>query len=742
MERYLKLFLVLIVMSFVGGCNVPTPEVAGTSSSDVDANTSLFISKSDSDPDMYTTSEVITIGESIEVYSMEDSSGAPKGTSVSWVLTGDIGNLTVLSGGKKARFIANKIGVGSIEAQKFGKQISLSIEVAGNPVPVAIPEVVDVLNSGAAVDINLISNDTDANGDDLTIHSIDAAVNGSITNNGDGTVKYTPAVGYFGKEVINYSITDGFNSPVSTSLTINSMGNFSWTGRGGDLNWSNQSNWCGSISDGQCQGDQSITPDDVASFSSVCSDCDVSINEAINIDGISISSDYDATISQNSNVIQIGNSGFIQSGGTFLGSSSNITIDGDLRLLGGSFTSSSGVLRLSQGPSILYNRSPAVFIHNSGTISIDPNESAGCETLAMDIDSDVELVLNELSVRVRDTSGCNGSEQGRLRNLGSAPVVVEADLNVISGALHSGTYHLKSNASFGYTSWSTKSGIGTSRLIFNGLKNQEYDIQASAKAPIFEINNPGFSVSPKSGMGNMTLNSVFLVDGIFNTVASTNIYLRNYYYSSVNIVQTGGTLDLSSNNVFVYGTATCGNVNSYLSSSSGELVLNSLDVISSDIGCNGNLNAVLNIGPSGVRTKGNLNLVDGYLKSGIISVEGDISLSCASPGGSNCFHGGTTSIELDGTGAQAISMASGSALPTGEFLVDKASGDLQLNSNIAFSGSGSGHNLNLKSSTINLNNFNLEDIDGFSQTSGTTITKGTGLFKYEICSAGPCIASD
>jgi hypothetical protein len=41
--------------------------------------------------------------------------------------------------------------------------------------------------------MDVLANDTDVDGDVLTIASLTQGANGSVTDNGDGTVTYTPA---------------------------------------------------------------------------------------------------------------------------------------------------------------------------------------------------------------------------------------------------------------------------------------------------------------------------------------------------------------------------------------------------------------------------------------------------------------------------------------------------------------------------------------------------------------------
>jgi len=57
-----------------------------------------------------------------------------------------------------------------------------------------------------AVRINALGNDTDPDGDQLTITSVGPAAHGTVTNNGDGTLTYTPADGFRGVDTFTYTV--------------------------------------------------------------------------------------------------------------------------------------------------------------------------------------------------------------------------------------------------------------------------------------------------------------------------------------------------------------------------------------------------------------------------------------------------------------------------------------------------------------------------------------------------------
>ncbi len=85
------------------------------------------------------------------------------------------------------------------------------------------PDAVDdtFSTTGDPVICDLLSNDTDPDGDSLTIISVSTPTNGSVTDNGDGTVTYTPNTGYTGTDTFTYTVDDGNGGTDSATVTIN-----------------------------------------------------------------------------------------------------------------------------------------------------------------------------------------------------------------------------------------------------------------------------------------------------------------------------------------------------------------------------------------------------------------------------------------------------------------------------------------------------------------------------------------
>lgn len=70
------------------------------------------------------------------------------------------------------------------------------------------------------ITISVLANDSDAENDPLTIDSFTQGSNGTVSNNGDGTLTYTPAVGFVGSDQFTYTITDGKSGFDTATVTI------------------------------------------------------------------------------------------------------------------------------------------------------------------------------------------------------------------------------------------------------------------------------------------------------------------------------------------------------------------------------------------------------------------------------------------------------------------------------------------------------------------------------------------
>ncbi|SET60767.1 RHS repeat-associated core domain-containing protein [Nitrosomonas marina] len=78
----------------------------------------------------------------------------------------------------------------------------------------------------------VLANDTDTENDSLTASLVDAASDGVVNLNDDGSFSYTPNAGFSGTDTFTYRAFDGtgFSDPATVSITVNSPETFAITG--------------------------------------------------------------------------------------------------------------------------------------------------------------------------------------------------------------------------------------------------------------------------------------------------------------------------------------------------------------------------------------------------------------------------------------------------------------------------------------------------------------------------------
>ena len=68
--------------------------------------------------------------------------------------------------------------------------------------------------------IAVLANDTDLDGDTLTVSGVSAPAHGNATANADGTVTYTPAGNYSGPDTFTYTVSDGHGGTATGTVTV------------------------------------------------------------------------------------------------------------------------------------------------------------------------------------------------------------------------------------------------------------------------------------------------------------------------------------------------------------------------------------------------------------------------------------------------------------------------------------------------------------------------------------------
>jgi parallel beta-helix repeat protein/VCBS repeat-containing protein len=73
---------------------------------------------------------------------------------------------------------------------------------------------------GVPVTVNVRANDSDPDGDPLTVTAVSQGANGSVVINTDGTVTYTPNTGFFGVDSFTYEVSDGQGGTAEGAVTV------------------------------------------------------------------------------------------------------------------------------------------------------------------------------------------------------------------------------------------------------------------------------------------------------------------------------------------------------------------------------------------------------------------------------------------------------------------------------------------------------------------------------------------
>ena len=110
----------------------------------------------------------------------------------------------------------------------------VSVTIAAvNDAPVAVDDSA-FMDAGTAVTITVLANDSDIDGDPLTVVTATQPVNGVVALNLDNSVTYTPTAGFRGSDSFNYTISDGTGGTdtatvfVSTPIHIDAYLDLTW----------------------------------------------------------------------------------------------------------------------------------------------------------------------------------------------------------------------------------------------------------------------------------------------------------------------------------------------------------------------------------------------------------------------------------------------------------------------------------------------------------------------------------
>lgn len=95
---------------------------------------------------------------------------------------------------------------------------TVTVTINGRP-PIANPDAATTI-SGTPVTINVVANDTDPDGDALSIPAVGTAAHGTLTLNANGSVTYTPSAGFVGNDSFTYTLRDATGATATGTVTV------------------------------------------------------------------------------------------------------------------------------------------------------------------------------------------------------------------------------------------------------------------------------------------------------------------------------------------------------------------------------------------------------------------------------------------------------------------------------------------------------------------------------------------
>jgi hypothetical protein len=106
-----------------------------------------------------------------------------------------------------------------VKAMSGHSHYTLDVSVVRNHAPTAVADTT-ATTQGAAVTVNPLANDSDPDGDALSLTNVGAAANGTVAKGSAGAVTYTPAAGFTGSDWFSYTVCDNRTPSACASSTV------------------------------------------------------------------------------------------------------------------------------------------------------------------------------------------------------------------------------------------------------------------------------------------------------------------------------------------------------------------------------------------------------------------------------------------------------------------------------------------------------------------------------------------
>ena len=118
--------------------------------------------------------------------------------------------------------LAVRVALTESDLARAHRDEGMSQVAAGGPPqsgPVALDDAATT-SEGMVVDIAVLANDHDPDGDPLRVESVTLATNGWVLINGDDTLRYQPNTGFTGVDGFAYTVTDGHGGTDTATVSV------------------------------------------------------------------------------------------------------------------------------------------------------------------------------------------------------------------------------------------------------------------------------------------------------------------------------------------------------------------------------------------------------------------------------------------------------------------------------------------------------------------------------------------
>jgi hypothetical protein len=214
--------------SFVGtdGFNYTINDGNGHSSS---AHVTVFVTEAPNQPPNAVNDVATTVSNSSVVISVLANDTDPDGDTLSVANVTQPGNgAVVINPNQTITYTPNPGFVGNdsfsyTADDGHGGTDTASVAVTITEAPNRPPDAVNdaaTTQENTPVTINVLANDTDPDGNSLSVVSVTQGGHGAVTNNGNGTVTYNPSPAFAGTDQFTYTISDGRGGSDTANVAV------------------------------------------------------------------------------------------------------------------------------------------------------------------------------------------------------------------------------------------------------------------------------------------------------------------------------------------------------------------------------------------------------------------------------------------------------------------------------------------------------------------------------------------